>query len=642
MYQLSVPIMLTSLTSEQRDIYLAQCRKAGVRRIFVAVAELIDIPDEQQEQIFADLTDAVAFVKANRLEAGIWVSTNGHGVVLAHEVGSQKSAKFPPLVRLDGKEWPNTRCPLDEDYQAYIERLYQRLAAIGADIIMLDDDFRLSQHHPEFCCVCERHMEKIREACGEEIAREDVRRLVFEGKPSKYRDAWLKAEGESLYELARIIRRAVNSVNPSVRIAYCASNTIWDIDGTDPVTLAKIFAGNTKPIMRLTGALYSLNENDKSYFMILEVARSLAAITREQGVELMAEGDCYPRPRYHIPAAYLENYDMIMRINGGYDGILKYMFDYVSSPLYETGYLDRHVRHLPIYDEIDRLFGDGKLCGVNVVFRPHLIQNADFTLSPATYYSPFASAGILLANASISTTYNGEGICNAMFGEQVREATEEELEKGVLLDSVSAQILSEQGYDVGLRGKQETISSKAGLLFAEKNTEQAVCRFGQGSFLQTELAKNAETLLEALVDGKRMPILYRYQNTDGKRFLVFLFDLMTFRKNTSLIRGYIVQSAVVSGVEWVAGKKLPAVSLGNPNLYTICKRTENSLSVALFNSFADEVLDPSITLDSDAYTELECIHCTGHIEGNRVLLDAPIPAFGFAAFRVKSRPSANA
>lgn len=634
MYRLSVPIMLSSLMTDQREIYMEQCKQAQVDRVFVAVAELIDIEDDARDRLFVQMEEALRLVRSHGFEAWLWISVNGHGVVLNHEIGSHKRARFPTLVRLDGEAWNATRCPLDEGYRTYLAGLFRRLARLDADGIMLDDDFRLSQHHPEFCCVCERHMARMQEACGEPIRREDVRTLVFSGKPNKYRDAWLKAQGDSLYELARLIRRSVDDVKPDLPIAYCTSNTVWDIDGTDPVELAKQFAGNNPPMMRLTGALYSLYASGKSYFMILEVARSLAAICKERGVELMAEGDTYPRPRYHVPAAYLEFYDMLMRMDGTYDGILKYMFDYISTAEYETGYLTRHVRHASLYRELDRLFGEGEACGVNVVLRRHLIADADFSLSPADYYSPFASAGILLANAGVSTVYGGRGICNAIFGENARAATEEELGEGVLLDAVSARILQERGTDVGLRGEQRCCSGKAGMFVSGDGSERAGCRFGQGTFLQTELAETAQVELSVLVDGKQMPVVYRYVNADGKRFLVFLFDLMSFDKNSSVIRGYLVQRITVSGVEWVAGKRLPAVSLGNPNLYLFCKRTEDTLSVAMLNCFADEIIEPCVTLDG-VYDSVEFVNASGHLEGDRVYLDAPLPAFSSAFFRVR-------
>ena len=68
----------------------------------------------------------------------------------------------------------------------------------------------------------------------------------------------------------------------------------------------------------------------------------LASFVYGNDFDIMSEGDVYPRPRYTCPAAYLELYDAVTRIDGAYSGILKYMFDYVAGPDFETGYLKIH------------------------------------------------------------------------------------------------------------------------------------------------------------------------------------------------------------------------------------------------------------------------------------------------------------
>ena len=56
-------------------------------------------------------------------------------------------------------------------------------------------------------------------------------------------------------------------------------------------------------------------------------------------IELVTEGDTYPRPRLWVSSSILEGYDMILRADGYTHTILKYMLDYNSSPSYETGYV---------------------------------------------------------------------------------------------------------------------------------------------------------------------------------------------------------------------------------------------------------------------------------------------------------------
>ena len=85
----------------------------------------------------------------------------------------------------------------------------------------------------------------------------------------------------------------------------------------------------------------------------------------------------------------------------------------------------------------------------------------------------------------------------------------------------------------------------------------------------------------------------------------------------------------------ISGKKLPAVSCGNPNLYILCKRGDDgSLAVGLWNFFADEILEPVIELD-EKYKNIDFYNCEGRLEGDCVRLNAPLPPYGFAFFTVK-------
>ena len=95
-----------------------------------------------------------------------------------------------------------------------------------------------------------------------------------------------------------------------------------------------------------------------------------------------------------------------------------------------------------------------------------------------------------------------------------------------------------------------------------------------------------------------------------------------------------MQTAMTEAVQWISGEPLPAACLGNPDLYLICKKNEDSLSVALFNCFPDSVLSPRIKLHK-AYSSISFVGCDGRLDGNTVYLNAPLHAYQFAAFEVR-------
>ena len=124
---------------------------------------------------------------------------------------------------------------------------------------------------------------------------------------------------------------------------------------------------------------------------------------------------------------------------------------------------------------------------------------------------------------------------------------------------------------------------------------------------------------------------YYYENASGNRFFVFAFD-MYYNKDVSF-RSYSRGRQIISAVQYLSGKRLPASIENCPDLYMMCKRGDDeSLTVGLWNIFADPVFEPVITLDQ-SYNSIRFIGCTGKLEGDKVYL-SEISAFGFAGFEV--------
>jgi hypothetical protein len=134
-----------------------------------------------------------------------------------------------------------------------------------------------------------------------------------------------------------------------------------------------------------------------------------------------------------------------------------------------------------------------------------------------------------------------------------------------------------------------------------------------------------------LTDGENI-LAYKYENAEGKRFLVFTNCADAMAKDPAHMCSYEVQSALQREIEWIAKKPLPVKTVHAPRLYTLCEKGENYTSVILLNCFEDSVLDPVIELDRE-YSRVEFCNSAGNIDGNRVLLDQSIGAYEFVAFR---------
>lgn len=628
MYKLSVPIMSSTVTPENRARYVQQLKRSKTDRVFFCS------PTASQTDV-RQIAENVSYFKAQGFEVGIWLGdTIGHGLILKHREDSDNTSMFSPIVDITGEVRHGTNCPLDGNFRRYIADLVAELALTGADPIMLDDDFRMSQHGEEFCCACPLHIARISELCGEALSREDLKRLVFSGKKNKYRSAWLAAQNEGLTRMAKDIRAKVDEASPDVTVCFCTAYSPWNVDGTDVWEIAKILAGKNQPILRLTGAPYwAVKARTFPLISVFEIARMLASFCRDKGIELMSEGDVYPRPRYTCPASYLELYDAVTRLDSGYDGILKYMFDYVAGPDFETGYLDFHEKHTAVREQLVSLFGAGANAGVRIVAHPHTMEGADLDLASLSLHSPLPADGAMFGMCGIPTIYSGEGFCNAVFGENARYLDAHELERGTVIDAVSAVILTERGVDVGLASIGELAKKEISFLATDDPAFKSFIANGSARILSAALRAGAEPLLYAVNGRDAEPVAYRYENADGERFLVFLFEGDSLQKTSSIPKNYAIQRVLIENLPWTARQPIPAYCAKNPELYVMCAKEDGALSVALFNCFADSLNNPVIELDGE-YSRIACVGCSAALDGSRVILTSELHAFSYAAFRV--------
>lgn len=636
MYKISAPIMEYTFDEKTQTEYLKQFKEAKIERVFISFNP-IDM--KVSKETFARIQNAVRFLTENQIEPAVWVGeTIGHGSGLLLEkdnVNRQEKTK-ECVVSLQGTVIKGTHCPLNASVTEAFAKCVQDIAKTGVQTILLDDDFRMSQRAEGWCCCCDKHLALMSEKCGEPVTRELLREKAFKGGKNKYRDAWIFSQAEGLLRLANEIRKAVDEISPNIRVALCSAWGPWDLDGVDPLQLSKILAGKNKPLLRTLGAPYWAM-GDTALPSTIEIERMFASFCAETDIELVSEGDVWPRPRYNVPAAYLEVFDAALRAIGTHNGILKYIFDYVSSPDYERGYVERHIKNLSLMEQISEMFVGGVEEGVRVCVFPHKSQNAvypedffDFTWTESQMPYP---SGNVLAAASIPSVYGHEGMCSLITGENARHVTPDLYKKGGILDGWAAKILYEQGVDVGI---DEISSFDKTCIVQEKflsEEQKTLVKNGSCRVLRANYKKGVIKESVCSINGQETVLSYRYENASGQKFFVLNFSVEEQAGNLSLFNSYARQNTLIKAVEWIADKKLPAKCVKNPQLYIICKRKKNSLAVGLFNCFADSILKPTIELDR-AYKTVNFLGTSGTMKDNVIILTEEIPAFGFVAFEV--------
>ena len=642
MYKISVPIISGNVDLLGRERILKELKRLGAERVFLAINQYTSDENVFSKKL-SSLRENVEFFHSKGFEVGAW----------GWSFWVPDNTEFCNMRSVKGTEIKEFMCPADKRFVEFAKCYFKEVAKTGVDIIQFDDDFRYGFLSDSPGCLCDNHIARINEITCEASTCEELAKHILNGGKNKYRDAWLKANGDAFREFAVAIREAIDEVNPSVRISVCSCMTLWDIDGTSAAEIAHLLAGNTKPILRLIGAPYWAAEKSWGNELqdVIELERMEAAWTQDCHIEIMAEGDTYPRPRIKCPAAYLEGFDTAIRASGCTDGILKYGIDYISNAYYETGYANFHERNLPLYDAIDEMFGGKQSCGVRVYEAMKKVADAKVQtkVNQSIDFQDlfFSRAARTLAYNTIPTVYEGEGVCGIAFDENARHLPQTAFNNGLIIDIAAAEILKEQGIDVGLKSIGEAIKNGV----CERFCDSGNCIGAVGTTAyDIEINENCDVLSELVIksdaipnvylneDAKNtqkrkeaIPFSYHYENANGQRFLVL--NINTRSGNSDLLRHYARSRQYAESVKWLSGNKLSAYVYGNPALYIQCKKQNGRLAVGLWNFFADIAINPVVELDK-AYSSVKCINCTAIIDGDKVKL-SDIPAYGFVGFEVK-------
>jgi len=634
MYTVAIPV--TNRYDNRRmdcGAVLAELARAGASRVWLCTARGIEREERLSEEL-ALLKEHRLFFEAHGIETGVWLSSLGHGGALVYDDprALERASRYTKLVGLSGRTCSDSFCPSGEPFATDYVNWIGRIAGTGVRMIMLDDDYRLSARPCGPGCCCGKHMAEYRRRVGEPVERADMERLIFSGGANRYRDAWLDMGRDALLGLAARIRARVDEVDPSIRVGVCAVMSTWDTDGVNAIELTRTLAGGTRPFLRTIGAPYWAAQNAlaRKLARVIELARIQRFWCERSGVELFSEGDAYPRPRYCTPASFMEAYDMALRADGGLDGILKYMLDYTSSTRYERGYIDRMVKNAPAYAWIEAHMAAGVAEGADVVCRFDKLRGASLpegtTAADAESAYFFPAAQTLLCDSGVAMTYGARSV-HVICGENGRYVPLDWLDDGAVLDMSAAVRLTERGVDVGLRAVGPFARAE-GAEYYPADDEYVLG--GTIDRLYSVALKDGAGVLSCL--GEKCTC-YRYENAAGQRFVVYPFDMDAVSHSLGFMRSYCRQRQLTAGLEWAGRRRLPAICLGHPDSYLMCKRAGGTLSVGLWNLSADPISDAELRLDR-VYRGAAFFGCAGSLEGDVIRLKGDVPPYAFAGIEV--------
>lgn len=622
MYKVSVPIDNETITRFGKEATLRQVRRFDAERVFICLPSYYT-DEKERKKAFSEMRENAAFFREKGFEVGAWIWT-----FMFYE-----KTPFPCMVGLDGSRYDLYACPAHEEFVSFAEGYVSDIARCGVDLIMFDDDFRYGFFGSLPGCLCEKHIKLINGITGEEHDGKRLFDLIMHGGKNKYRDAYIKANGDVFRAFALRMRKAVDDVDSRIRLGYCACMTGWDIDGVDAAELARLLAGGTRPFVRLIGAPYWAVKRNWGNMLqdTVELERMESAMTADGEIEIMAEGDVFPRPRASCPAAFLEGFDTAIRASGCTDGILKYGVDYTCDPATETGYARLYERNRGAHRFIEKNFR-GEQEGVRVYCS--MKKFADCVVPEESGYNPenlvFPMASRTLAYCSVPTVFSGGGICGAVFDENARNLPLSALDRGAILDISAARILTERGVDCGVEsfGGGTIVQYE----YFPDGDRIAIEGIVAGTFSDdVKLRDGAVVLSYDEKDGKRIPITFRYENAAGQRF--FVLNVYPGKSVDIVMRHGKRGLQYAEAVKWLSGRDLPFFIPDCPALYVQCRRDGGRLIAGMWNFFPDPAMDPVARLDGE-YSSAEFFNCTGRLEKDRLVL-CDLPPFSFSAVILK-------
>lgn len=265
---------------------LRQRREVGLDRFLVSLSfhpqrtparDLIPVLCER----FRKVRDGVA---GSGVELGVLVqSTLGHGwngkVPLTRET-------WQHVVKFGGDEDPRF-CVLDPGFREYVRKCIASIAAERPSLLLIDDDvgIRIGE------CFCPLHIAEMNRDLGADHSAAELERILHEEPPTSPTSVSVtRTLRRTIVDYAKLIREAIDTVDPSMRCGICACwGGYWE-NGD----IAHALAGTrTKPFMRVNDAAYG---DQRPTTFVNDIAIASRVIYQLDGVdEILDETDTFPQ-----------------------------------------------------------------------------------------------------------------------------------------------------------------------------------------------------------------------------------------------------------------------------------------------------------------------------------------------------------
>ena len=275
-----------------------------------------------QKETFRKLKALLAGEKEIRLGI-LFQTTLGHGGYW--NLAPQCGIEADKILKADGSE-THRCCPLDQRFLDYIYNCIATLCEERPAFTLGDDDMRMF----DGTCYCDRHVKMVSEMLGREYTRQELADAIANAAPhDPVAIAFEKAQINAMEKLSQTMRKAIDSIDPSISCGCCIVSTRYDYAEME----TRVLAGGTEPFLRISNAYYlegapkeEVWRNASTGFQVVNA--------RKWGFKLLDESDTCPHNRYSKSARTMHQHitsGLLMGLDGG-----KLWLDQGAYPLREV------------------------------------------------------------------------------------------------------------------------------------------------------------------------------------------------------------------------------------------------------------------------------------------------------------------
>ncbi len=394
------------------------------------------------ERLGDDIARAKKGLSGEDIDIGWWIVPTLSG---------GKYRPFQCIMDCDGGK-TYASCPLDP---AFVKDFCDKIVACAKrahpSIIFFEDDYTLSNHgglNSMRGCFCPLHLAEYAKRAGKAYTAADIAAMFRKptAENAALRRQFAMLSRDSLESLARSIRAAIDTVDPSIRVCLCQSG-YTDMDGDSTETIARAFAGGTRPMVRIFGAAY-FNENAPCSLPVNLAHTFWSAHHIGRDIELIHETDPYPHTRFYNSSLFLIS-ELAGAIMAGATGSYYYCTQYSDDPMGDDGYARRLVEYRRRLEIARDLRSAMRPCGVRAVYTP-----AEVYMMRASAKN--VSAGMLpvqayfLGKMGFPMTMAEDAPVAMLVGQTPAHLSDGELRKllsgGLFVDAEAALILAKRGF----------------------------------------------------------------------------------------------------------------------------------------------------------------------------------------------------